>query len=75
MADTTKKNDRGPKWSEESCLKSLDCSLIPSLEVKYLGYFSESDKQSFTLPPNKVHIFAALRDSILCLKSVALRSS
>ena len=75
MADKTRKNDRGPKWSVESRLKSLECSLIPSLKVKYLGYFSESDKQSFTLPPNKVHIFAALRDSILGLKSVTLRSS
>ena len=26
-------------------------SVIPSIEVKYLGYFSESDKQAFTLPP------------------------
>lgn len=27
------------------------CSLIASLKVKYLGYFSETDKQAFTLPP------------------------
>lgn len=28
-------------------------SLIPSFKVKYLGYFCESDKQAFTLPPIK----------------------
>ena len=73
MADKLRKNDKSPKWSEVPCLKSLECSLVLSLKVKYLGYFSESDKQPFTLPPNKVHRFAALRDSILCRKSVALK--
>lgn len=48
------------------------CSLLPSLKVKYLGYFSESDKQAFTLPPDKVHRFAALRNNILSHKTVAL---
>lgn len=50
------------------------CSLIPALKVKYLGYFSESDKQAFTLPPDKVYRFAALRDNILSHKTVALRT-
>ena len=40
-------------------------SLIPAIKVKYLGYFSESDEQAFTLPPEKVLKFAALRNSIL----------
>lgn len=50
------------------------CSLIPSLKVKYLGYFSELDKQAFTLPTDKVHLFAALRDNILSHKTVALKT-
>ena len=50
------------------------CSLIPSLKVKYLAYFSESDKQAFTLPPDKVHRFVALRDNILSHKTVALKT-
>ena len=49
-------------------------SLIPSIKVKYLGYFSESDKQAFTLPPDKVLKFAALRDSILGQKTVSLKT-
>ena len=49
-------------------------SLIPAIKVKYLGYFSESDKQAFTLPPEKVLKFAALRDSILGKKTVSLKT-
>ena len=49
-------------------------SLIPSIKVKYLGYFSESDKQAFTLPPDKVLKFAALRDSILGQRIVSLKT-
>ena len=49
-------------------------SLIPSLKVKYLGYFCESDKQAFTLPPDKVQRFAALRDSMLAKKTVSLKT-
>lgn len=43
--------------------------LIPSIKVKYLGYFSESDKQAFTLPTDKVLNFAAIRDCILDQKN------
>ena len=50
------------------------CSLTPALKVKYLGYFSESDKQAFTLPPDKVNRFAALRDNILSHKTVAFKT-
>ena len=39
-----------------------------------MGYFSESDKQAFTLPPDKVHRFAALRNNILSHKTVALKT-
>ena len=35
---------------------------------------SESDKQAFTLPPDKVHRFVALRDNILSHKTVALKT-
>ena len=49
-------------------------SLIPSLKVKCLGYFSESDKQAFTLPSDKVHRFVALRDNISSHKTVALKT-
>ena len=49
-------------------------SLIPSLKVKYLGYFCESDKQAFTLPPDKVQRFAALRASMLAKKKVSLKT-
>lgn len=48
--------------------------LIPSIKVKYLGYFSESDKQAFTLPSDKVLKFAALRDCILDQKTVSLKT-
>ena len=49
-------------------------SLIPSIKVKYLGYFSESDKQAFTLPPDKTLKFATLQDSILGQKTVSLKT-
>ena len=51
-----------------------ESSLIPSVKVKYLGYFSESDEQAFTLPPDKVLKFAALRDSILGQEAVSLKT-
>ena len=54
------------------CLKK--CSLILSLKVKYLGYFSESDNQAFMLSPDKVPRFAALQDSILCHSTVGLKT-
>ena len=49
-------------------------SLIPSFKVKYLGYFSESDKQAFTLPPDKILKFATLRECILGQKTVSLKT-
>ena len=50
------------------------CSLRPSLKVKYLGYFSESDKQAFTLLSDKVHRFVALPYNISSHKTVALKT-
>ena len=65
----------GVPTSQESLALGIKKSfLIPSIKLKYLGYFSESDKQAFTLPPEKVLKFAALRDSILGKKTVSLET-
>lgn len=47
---------------------------IPSIRFKFLGLLCESDKQAFTLPPDKVQKFAGLRDSILNGKTVSLKT-
>jgi len=50
------------------------CVLEPQRVVRFLGYLCDSENQAFILPEDKRLKFAALRESILNLNSVSLKT-
>ena len=50
------------------------CVLKPQRVVRFLGYLCDSEKQAFILPEDKRLKFVALRESILNLNSVSLKT-
>ena len=39
--------------------------LVPVKQLEYLGFFLDSEKQAFIIPPREIASFAALRENLL----------
>ena len=48
--------------------------LIPAQVIPFLGFLSDSKKQAFILPEEKKQKFAALRDSVINMKVIPVKS-
>lgn len=50
------------------------CVILPQKIVRFLGFLCDSDLQAFVLPEDKKEKFANLRESVLCQRSVSVKS-